>query len=135
MKTVELLAKYLHEWPDEFIRIIQSSSGAFVGVTHSELSCSEISNPALAGLPVAEDEGEAVTFQDWSNERLSQTQKANDSHASMAKEKTDDDYRREHLYSMKLQCLHAAITQSGLITEESASSLAKAINAGFDAIT
>ncbi|ELY6326589.1 hypothetical protein DOX50_001779 [Cronobacter malonaticus] len=48
--------------------------------------------------------------------------------------KSDADYRSEHLYNMKLQCLHAAIIQSGQFDKTSTTNIAEAINAGFDAI-
>ena len=48
--------------------------------------------------------------------------------------KSEADYRSEHLYNMKLQCLHAALIQSGLFDKTNAVNIAEAINAGFDAI-
>lgn len=48
--------------------------------------------------------------------------------------KSDADYRSEHLYNMKLQCLHAALIQSGLFDKPNAVNIAEAINAGFNAI-
>lgn len=48
--------------------------------------------------------------------------------------KSDADYRSEHLYNIKLQCLHAALIQSGQFDKTNATNIAEAINAGFDAI-
>ncbi|EJZ9501524.1 TPA: hypothetical protein JLJ42_001144 [Escherichia coli] len=48
--------------------------------------------------------------------------------------KSENDYRREHLYNMKLQCLHAALIQCGNFDKTNATSIAEAINTGFDAI-
>lgn len=56
------------------------------------------------------------------------------SRAYVNKEKSDDDYMREHLYNMKLQCLHAALIQNGQFDKTNATNIAEAINAGFDAI-
>ncbi len=48
--------------------------------------------------------------------------------------KSDADYRRESLYNMKLQCLHAALIQNGISDKTHTSFIAECINAGFDAI-
>lgn len=48
--------------------------------------------------------------------------------------KPDADYRSEHLYNMKLQCLHAALIQNGIFDKTIATNIAESINAGFDAI-
>ena len=55
--------------------------------------------------------------------------------AAQQKNKTEDDYRRDHLYNMKLQCLHAVLVQRGVITEGEAKMIAKMVNAGFNEIT
>lgn len=54
--------------------------------------------------------------------------------AAQQKNKTDADYRSEHLYNMKLQCLHAVLVQRDTITEGEAKMIARMINAGFDEI-
>jgi hypothetical protein len=54
--------------------------------------------------------------------------------AVYAKEKIDNDYSSEHLYNMKLQCLHAALIQNGQFDKTNATNIAEAINAGFDSI-
>lgn len=54
--------------------------------------------------------------------------------AAQQKNKTDADYRSEHLYNMKLQCLHAVLVQRDTITEGEAKIIARMINAGFDEI-
>ena len=48
--------------------------------------------------------------------------------------KSDADCRSEHLYNMKLQCLHAVLIQNGQFDKTNAANIAEAINAGFDAI-
>lgn len=48
--------------------------------------------------------------------------------------KSDADNRSEHLYSMKLQCLHAALIQDGNFDKVISKRIAESINTGFDAI-
>ena len=58
-----------------------------------------------------------------------------DTHACTTKEKTEQDYSREHLYSMKLNCLHDALIQQNLWDKSNAESIAETINAAFNKIT
>jgi hypothetical protein len=86
---------------------------------------------------LSEDVGTCITCQEWVAARMSAMEKGNVpdiSRAVYAKEKSNDDYLREHLYSMKLQCLHAALIQNGQFDKTNATNIAEAINAGFDAI-
>ena len=50
------------------------------------------------------------------------------------KQITPEDERRENLYYMKLQCLHAVLVQRNTITEGESKMIARMINAGFDEI-
>ncbi|HCI8071317.1 TPA: hypothetical protein NQE39_000105 [Klebsiella pneumoniae] len=139
MKTVDMLAKYLSEWPDKCIRIFQGDDCVFYGTFHFSTSVMNFEIPqaipgeALAGLMLSEDHGIGVTIQEWYFARMLKTNK-NTSRDVYAKEKSDDDYMREHLYNIKLQCLHAALIQSGQFDKTNATNIAEAINAGFDAI-
>ncbi|MGQ7806309.1 hypothetical protein ACUN3I_11850 [Hafnia alvei] len=49
--------------------------------------------------------------------------------------KQDGNYHREHLYNMKLQCLHEALIQQGIWDKSNSESIAETINAAFDKIT
>ena len=50
------------------------------------------------------------------------------------KQITPEDERRENLYYMKLQCLHAVLVQREIYTEDDAKMIARMINAGFNEI-
>ncbi|MCT1362499.1 hypothetical protein [Escherichia coli] len=123
MKTIDMLAKYLNEWPLKYSRIVQAEDCVFYGVfAGNEMHYEVIQSEGLAGLTLSEDHGTSVTFHDWITAQ----------HSEM--EKRDNDYMSEHLYNMKLQCLHAALIQNGHFDKTSAINIAEAINAGFDAI-
>lgn len=141
MKTVDMLATYLDAWPSKYIRIFQGSDSIFYGEESIGKNGFVITNvipgEQLAGLMLSEDAGTCITCQEWSSARMSAMEKGdmpNISHAYVNKEKSDHDYMREHLYNMKLQCLHAALIQSGHFDKTNAAIIADAINAGFDAI-
>ncbi|WP_407242122.1 hypothetical protein [Escherichia coli] len=51
------------------------------------------------------------------------------------KKKSDDDYMRENLYNMKLQCPAEVLSKRSLLDVVGAEQDAKAINAAFDKIT
>ncbi|MEB2715815.1 hypothetical protein VC136_24490 [Citrobacter freundii] len=138
MKTVDMLAKHLNEWPLKYSRIVQADDCIFYGVfAGNEMHYEVIQGEKLAGLTLSEDHGTSVTCHDWIAAQRSEMEKGNVFDISRdvyAKEKSDDDYMREHLYNMKLQCLHAALIQDGKFDKTNATNIAEAINAGFDAI-
>lgn len=138
MKTVELLAKHLHEWPKRFIRIVQGGDSSFYGVMSSyELSHERIDQASLAGLCFADDTGTGVTQLEWMEAQMTAKEKGiefDPSRCVFAKEKSDEEYREDHLYNIKLQCLHAALIQNGQFDKTTATNIAEAINVGFDAI-
>ncbi len=138
MKTVDLLAKHLHEWPKPFIRIVQSGDSSFYGVMSGyELSHERIDQESLAGLCFADDAGTGVTQLEWMEAQMSAKEKGIEFDPYCCvfdKEKSDEEYRKDHLYNMKLQCMHAAIIQNGQFDKTNATNIAEAINAGFDAI-
>lgn len=138
MKTVELLAKHLNEWPKRFIRIVQGGDSSFYGVlAGSELCYEQIENLSIVGLRRADDAGYGVTQLEWMEAQMTAKEKGIEFDASrcvFAKEKSDEEYREDHVYSMKLQCLHAALIQNGRFDKTNATNIAEAINAGFDAI-
>ncbi|EOH2999444.1 hypothetical protein ACL0YQ_000959 [Citrobacter freundii] len=138
MKTADMLAKYLNEWPLKYSRIVQADDSIFYGVfAGNEMHCEAIPGERLAGLPLSEDHGTSVTSHDWIAAQRTEMEKGNVfdiSRGVYAKEKSDDDYMREHLYNMKLQCLHAALIQNGQFDKTNATNIAEAINDGFDKI-
>ncbi|HHT1110016.1 TPA: hypothetical protein ACTY5A_001065 [Klebsiella aerogenes] len=141
MKTVDMLATYLDAWPSKYIRIFQGSDSIFYGEESIGVAdfviIKAIPGEQLAGLMLSEDAGTYITCKEWVAARMSAMEKGdvpNISHAYVNKEKSDDEYMREHLYNMKLQCLHAALIQSGQFDKTNAAIIADAINAGFDAI-
>lgn len=122
----------------KIFRIVQADDHIFYGVfAGNEMHYEVIPGERLAGLPLSEDHGTSVTSHDWIAAQRSEMEKGNVPDISSAyvnQEKSDDDYMREHLYSMKLQCLHAALIQDGQFDKTNATNIAEAINAGFDAI-
>lgn len=138
MKTVELLAKHLHDWPTRYIRIVQGGESSFYGVlAGSELCYEQIANLSIVGLQRADDAGYGVTKLEWMEVKMTPQGKGIEldlSRCVFAKEKSDEEYREDPLYSMKLQCLHAALIQNGRFDKTNATNIAEAINAGFDAI-
>lgn len=138
MKTIDMLAKYLNEWPLKYSRIVQAEDCVFYGVfAGNEMHYEVIQSEGLTGLTLSEDHGTSVTFHDWITAQRSEMEKGDVfdiSRAVYAKEKSDDDYMRENLYNMKLQCLHAALIQNGHFDKTSAINIAESINAGFNAI-
>lgn len=139
MKTADMLAKYLNEWPLKYSRIVQADDHIFYGVfSGNEMHYEAIPGERLAGLPLSEDHGTSVTSHDWIAAQRSEMEKGNVfdiSRAVYAKEKSDDDYMREHLYNMKLQCLAEVLGKKSVVDKQGALIEAKAINAAFDEIT
>ncbi|WP_097156458.1 hypothetical protein [Escherichia coli] len=139
MKTIDMLAKYLNEWPLKYSRIVQAEDCIFYGVfAGNEMHYEVIQSEGLAGLTLSEDHGTSVTFHDWITAQRSEMEKGNVfdiSRAVYAKEKSDDDYMRENLYNMKLQCLAEVLSKRALLDVVGAEQDAKAINAAFDKIT
>ncbi|EJA8548335.1 TPA: hypothetical protein HIE83_000733 [Escherichia coli] len=138
MKTIDMLAKYLNEWPLKYSRIVQAEDCIFYGVfAGNEMHYEVIQSEGLAGLTLSEDHGTSVTFHDWITAQRSEMEKGDVFDISRdvyAKAKSDNDYISEHLYNMKLQCLHAALIQNGHFDKTSAINIAESINAGFNAI-
>lgn len=134
-----MLAKYLNEWPLKYSRIVQAEDCIFYGVfAGNEMHYEVIQSEGLAGLTLSEDHGTSVTFHDWITAQRSEMEKGNVfdvSRAVYAKEKSDDDYMRENLYNMKLQCLAEVLSKRSLLDVVGAEQDAKAINAAFDKIT
>lgn len=97
-----------------------------------------IQSEGLTGLTLSEDHGTSVTFHDWITAQRSEMEKGDVfdiSRSVYAKEKSDDDYMRENLYNMKLQCLAEVLSKRSLLDVVGAEQDAKAINAAFDKIT
>ncbi|EOH6201622.1 hypothetical protein ACMAUW_004065 [Citrobacter farmeri] len=138
MKTADMLAKYLNEWPCKYARIVQGDDCIFYGVfAGNEMHYEAIPGEQLAGLTLSEDHGIGVTCHDWISAQKTEMEKGNVfdiSRAVYAKEKSDEEYRQDHIYSMKLQCLHAALIQNGSFDNVTSKRIAEAINTGFDAI-
>lgn len=91
----------------------------------------------LSGLALSEDHGNGVTRHDWIAARYTEMEKGKVFDASRAlfdNGESNDNYMREHLYSMKLQCLHAALIQNSSFDIVTSKRIAEAINAGFDAV-
>ncbi|HAO0317800.1 TPA: hypothetical protein IGZ62_002155 [Escherichia coli] len=139
MKTIDMLAKYLNEWPLKYSRIVQAEDSVFYGVfAGNEMHYEVIQSEGLTGLTLSEDHGTSVTFHDWITAQRSEMEKGDVfdiSRAVYAKEKSDDDYMRENLYNMKLQCLAEVLSKRSLLDVVGAEQDAKAINAAFDKIT
>ena len=139
MKTIDMLAKYLNEWPLKYSRIVQAEDCIFYGVfAGNEMHYEVIQSEGLAGLTLSEDHGTSVTYHDWISAQKTEMEKGNVfdiSRAVYAKEKSDDDYMRENLYNMKLQCLAEVLSKRSLVDVVGAEQDAKAINAAFDKIT
>ncbi|EAA4082891.1 hypothetical protein DO628_13235 [Salmonella enterica subsp. salamae] len=142
MKTVGMLATYLDAWPSKYIRIFQGSDSIFYGeesIGESDFVITKaIPGEQLAGLMLSEDAGTCITCQEWVAARMSAMEKGyvpDISRAVYAKEKSNDDYMREHLYNMKLQCLAEVLGKESFIDKNSANNAAEAINAAFDKIT
>lgn len=139
MKTIDMLAKYLNEWPLKYSRIVQAEDCVFYGVfAGNEMHYEVIQSEGLAGLTLSEDHGTSVTFHDWISAQKTEMEKGNVfdiSRAVYAKEKSDDDYMSENLYNMKLQCLAEVLSKRSLLDVVGAEQDAKAINAAFDKIT
>ncbi|EEW2149327.1 hypothetical protein AB2F92_15835 [Escherichia coli] len=139
MKTIDMLAKYLNEWPLKYSRIVQAEDCIFYGVfAGNEMHYEVIQSEGLAGLTLSEDHGTSVTYHDWISAQKTEMEKGNVfdiSRAVYAKEKSDDDYMRENLYNMKLQCLAEVLSKRSLLDVVGAEQDAKAINAAFDKIT
>ncbi|HAG1869024.1 TPA: hypothetical protein G8W79_004875 [Salmonella enterica] len=138
MKTADMLAKYLNEWPRKYVRIVQGDDSIFYGVfAGNEMLYEAIPGERLAGLTLSDDHGIGVTCHDWISAQKTEMEKGNVfdiSRAVYAKEKSDEEYQQDNLYNMKLQCLHAVLVERGNITEGEAKVIAKMINAGFDEI-
>lgn len=139
MKTIDMLAKYLNEWPLKYSRIVQAEDCVFYGVfAGNEMHYEVIQSEGLTGLTISEDHGTSVTFHDWITAQRSEMEKGDVfdiSRSVYAKEKSDDDYMRENLYNMKLQCLAEVLSKRSLLDVVGAEQDAKAINAAFDKIT
>ena len=70
MKTVEILANYLPEWPLHYARIVQGDECIFFGVLAvNELAYEAIPGERLAGFMLSEDHGISVTREEWEAER------------------------------------------------------------------
>lgn len=139
MKTIDMLAKYLNEWPLKYSRIVQAEDCVFYGVfAGNEMHYEVIQSEGLTGLTLSEDHGTSVTFHDWITAQRSEMEKGDVfdiSRSVYAKEKSDDDYMRENLYNMKLQCLAEVLSKRSLLDVVGAEQDAKAINSAFDKIT
>ena len=139
MKTIDMLAKYLNEWPLKYSRIVQAEDCVFYGVfAGNEMHYEVIQSEGLAGLTLSEDHGTSVTFHDWITAQRSEMEKGDVfdiSRSVYAKAKSDNDYMSEHLYNMKLQCLAEVLSKRSLLDVVGAEQDAKAINAAFDKIT
>ena len=138
MKTVELLAKHLNEWPKRFIRIVQGGDSSFYGVlAGNELCYEQIENLSIIGLRRADDTGCGVTQLEWMEVKMTAQEKGIEldlSRCVFVKQKSITECLVDPIYNMKLQCLHAAFIQNGRFDKTNATNIAEAINAGFEAI-
>ncbi|ELN6835820.1 hypothetical protein RZY07_002510 [Escherichia coli] len=138
MKTIDMLAKYLNEWPLKYSRIVQAEDCVFYGVfAGNEMHYEVIQSEGLAGLTLSDDHGIGVTCHDWISAQKTEMEKGDVfdiSRSVCAKAKSDNDYMSEHLYNMKLQCLAEVLGKKAIVDKQGAISEAKAINAAFDEI-
>ena len=133
MKTVEMLAKYLPEWPIRYARIVQSEDCIFYGVLASnELACEAIPGEKLAGLMLSTDFGASVTMDDWIAERM--MPKLNSSEFILS-QPSGEQLRKENLYHTKCQFLAEVLGNTAQIDKREAERIAEAIDAAFDKIT
>ncbi|WP_395490874.1 hypothetical protein ACG1VR_10455 [Cedecea davisae] len=129
MKTVNILAKHLHQWPFSMIRLTQSRDGVFHGTPYGEEYSTSIFSPAhLVGVAVADDAGISVTESDW---LAAKAESATDTTCNISNTTTEEEQR----FNAKLQCLDKAILQTSAFSKPAAEGLAEAINAGFDKIS
>lgn len=144
MKTVEILAKYLPEWPLRYARIVQGCDGIFYGVhAANELAFEVIPGERLAGIMLSDDHGTSVTREEWAAESipLSPVEKLADKPASPAM--PQDFYlsfspESEARYQAKIvclrECLVAIVSREGSISRIGAEGIADAVSSAFDKI-
>jgi hypothetical protein len=78
MKTADMLAKYLNEWPCKYVRIVQGDDSIFYGVfAGNEMLCEAIPGERLAGLTLSDDHGIGVTCHDWISAQKTEMEKGN----------------------------------------------------------
>ncbi|XBY07758.1 hypothetical protein ABR759_23190 [Escherichia coli] len=103
MKTVDMLAKYLNEWPCKYVRIVQGDDSIFLWCffAGNEMLCEAIPGERLAGLTLSDDHGIGVTCHDWISAQKTEMEKKAMCLIFLAlytpKKKSDDDYMREKL--------------------------------------
>ncbi|WP_337038623.1 MULTISPECIES: hypothetical protein [Pseudescherichia] len=148
MKTVEILAKYLPEWPRRYARIVQGGESSFYGVlVGDELAHVKIDSISLSGLVLADDYGTSVTREEWEGWRYKHlaTQGCQvalgEDKIKAASVKADDlehSVIAEARYQEKLvslrECLVTTVSREGSISRIESEGIADAVSAAFDKI-
>ncbi|CAH3400978.1 hypothetical protein AI2651V1_1259 [Klebsiella pneumoniae] len=128
MKTVELLAKYLHQWPNDTTGIfMHPATSQLFGYRENHESPDELIISSLVGHSLTDDAGNVISEHEWLEEKSSK--------AISTVHQSDEQLRKENLYHTKLQCLAEVLGKQSFIDKNSANNAAEAINAAFDKIT
>lgn len=132
MKTVELLAKHLHEWPVDTTYIFMSpDTGEFFGFRVGYEHAQSIFTECLAGHRLADDAGTIVNEMEF----LEQKSKLSSAPSALCTgQPSEEQLRKENLYHTKLQCLAEVLGKKSVVDERGALLEAKAINAAFNEI-
>ena len=148
MKTVEVLAKYLPEWPLRYARIVQKGDCIFFGVlAGNELAFEAIPGERLAGLMLTEDHGTSVTCEEWSAARDKAVEtflhpqvlgEINIKAGSIKADDLDHALVSEARYQAKLhylgECLVTIAHQQQCLSKSTAETIADAVSSAFDRI-
>lgn len=148
MKTVEILAKYLPEWPSNYARIVQGGESSFYGVlAGDELAHVKIDSISLSGLVLADDYGTSVTREEWEGERYKHlaTQgcqvglgEAKIKAGSIKAESLESASTTEDRYQAKLHYLGELLVtianKNGGVSQSTAEVVAEAVSSAFDKI-
>lgn len=133
MKTVEILAKHLAQWPADTTYIFMSpDTGAFFGFKVGFEHAQDIRAECLSGHRPADDAGTMVNELEFLEQK---SKPSSPTPATCTNQPSDEQPRKENLYHTKLQCLAQALGNATLIDKREAERVAEAINAAFDKIT
>ncbi|EDS0974542.1 TPA: hypothetical protein ACJI0O_001707 [Salmonella enterica subsp. enterica serovar Minnesota] len=128
MKTVELLAKYLNQWPNDTTGIfMHPATSQLLGYRENHESPDELIISSLVGHSLTDDAGKVISEHEWREEKYSK--------AIITAHPSDEQLRKENLYHTKLKCLAEVLSKRAILDERGAVQDAKAINAAFDKIT
>lgn len=128
MKTVELLAKYLNQWPHETTGIfMHPATSQLFGYRENHESPDELIISTLVGHSLTDDAGKVISEHEWREEKYS--------NAVSTIQPSDEQLRKENLYHTKLQCLAEMLGRQSFVDKNDAERTAEAINAAFDKIT